>query len=291
MVTQKRKKIWAVELAILEKFDQVCKKHHLTYYAFFGTLLGAVRHQGFIPWDDDIDVAMFRDDYEKFQEIAPQEFSDPYFFQSSYNDRMIWPLSKIRNSRTTAVEFMDTQLNQGIFIDIFPLDDAPDGNNPVLDNICKIQSLIWRTVVEPDAVSESMKQGKPFILSQDVLSDLLNMDARKRFKMFESFNLSHFGQSTLANFIMYEITNQSIRPFPKAWFAKTEYLPFENIMIPVPAEFDKLLTHLYGDYREMVRGGSDHENIIFEPEIPYAEYLQNTDPAVLKTMLERGALS
>ncbi|MDE7248566.1 MAG: LicD family protein, partial [Lachnospiraceae bacterium] len=79
LVDEKRKKIWAVELQILEKIDEVCRKHHITYYAHYGTLLGAVRHQGFIPWDDDLDIAMFRDDYEKFQKIAAEEFTEPYF--------------------------------------------------------------------------------------------------------------------------------------------------------------------------------------------------------------------
>ncbi len=274
LVTGKRKKIWAVELAILEKFDQVCKKHHLTYYAFYGTLLGAVRHQGFIPWDDDIDVAMFRDDYEKFQEIAPQEFSDPYFYQSSYTDHRIWPLSKIRDSRTTAIEFNDPDLNQGIFIDIFPLDDAPDGNSRTLNNICRIQTTLWYTIVNPNAVYEGLQQGKKYVLSPDILLDLLRMNVRQRFKEFEMFNLSHFGQSEFVNFIIYEMTNSHYRPLRKEWFRKTEYLPFENIMIPVPAEYDKILTHLYGDYRQMIRGGSDHENIIIEPDISYKEYMR-----------------
>lgn len=284
-VTTKRKKIWAVELSILEKFDQVCKKHNLTYYAFYGTLLGAVRHQGFVPWDDDIDIAMFRDDYEKFQEIAPQEFSDPYFYQSSYNDHRIWPLSKIRDSRTTAIEFNDPELNQGIFIDIFPLDDASDGINPTLNNIRKIQSAIWFTVVDPYTVYEKIQQGHSFILSPDILLDLLKLNVRQRFKEFELFNLAHFGQSELVNFIIYEITDSPYRPLRREWFQKVEFLPFEHIKIPVPAEYDKILTHLYNDYHQMIQGGSDHENIIFEPEIPYKEYLRNTDPAKLNEML------
>lgn len=285
VVTQKSKKVWAVELAILERFDQVCKKHHLTYYAFYGTLLGAVRHQGFIPWDDDIDIAMFRDEYEKFQEIAPQEFSDPYFFQSSYNDHRIWPLTKIRDSRTTAIEFNDPVLNQGIFIDIFPLDDAPDKINPTLNNIRNIQSVIWRTIVDPHSVYEGVQQGRKFILSPDILIDLLNMNVRQRFKEFELFNLSHFGQSELVNFIMEEITSSTSRPFRREWFQNVEYLPFEDFMIPVPAEYDKILTHLYGDYHQMIRGGSDHENIILEPDISYKEYMQKTDPEKLMKLL------
>ena len=71
LIDERMKKIWAVELEMLQRFDEVCKKHGLTYWAFYGTLLGAVRHQGFVPWDDDIDLAMLRDDYERFQAVAP----------------------------------------------------------------------------------------------------------------------------------------------------------------------------------------------------------------------------
>lgn len=287
LVTEKTKKIWATELSILEKFDQVCKKHHLTYYAFYGTLLGAVRHQGFVPWDDDIDVAMFRDEYEKFQAIAPQEFSDPYFFQSAINDNLIFTFSKIRDSRTTAVEFNDPYSNQGIFIDIFPLDIAPDGT-PILNNISNIQYAIWCTIIDPERVYECIQQGREFILSKDLLLDLLNMDMRKRFKLFESFNLDHFGQSELVIDLNYIITNSFYNPLKKEWFQKVEYLPFENMTIPVPAEYDKILTSTYGDYHQMIRGGSAHGNIILDPDIPYKDFMQKTDPAVLDEMLNRS---
>lgn len=284
VVTEKRKKIWAVELAILEKFDQVCKKHHLTYYAYYGTLLGAVRHQGYIPWDDDIDIAMFRDEYDKFQKIAPQEFSDPYFYQSPYNDNRLCTFPKIRDSRTTAIEFDEPNLNQGIFIDIFPLDDAPDGT-PTLTNIYKIQLLIWCSVVNPRALYERLLQGEKFLLSQDVILDLLNMDIHQRIKTFESFNLSHFGQSELVTDITNIVANHPYKPLKREWFQKIEYLPFENIKIPVPAEYDKILTTLYGDYHQMIQGGSDHENIILDPDISYKDFMQKTDPDQLKAML------
>lgn len=69
-ISEKMKKVWAVELKLLDYFDQLCREHNLRYYIAYGTLLGAVRHQGFIPWDDDIDVVMFRDDYEKLKVIS-----------------------------------------------------------------------------------------------------------------------------------------------------------------------------------------------------------------------------
>ena len=103
-VSEKMKKVWAVELNLLEQFDKLCRENNLQYFVDSGTLLGAVRHQGFIPWDDDIDVVMFRDDYEKLKIIAKDAVSSPYFYQNSYNDLMIWAFSKLRDSRTTAIE-------------------------------------------------------------------------------------------------------------------------------------------------------------------------------------------
>ena len=81
-VSKEMKQIWAVELDLLHMFDTVCKKHQLRYFASDGTLLGAIRHHGFIPWDDDIDIAMLREDYDKLCKIGPAEFKHPYFFQS-----------------------------------------------------------------------------------------------------------------------------------------------------------------------------------------------------------------
>ena len=97
LVTEKMKRIWYTEISLLQELDRVCKKYGLRYFAEYGTLLGAVRHNGFIPWDDDIDVAMLRDDYEKLKKVAAEEFKAPYFFQDSYTDSMIWAFSKLRD--------------------------------------------------------------------------------------------------------------------------------------------------------------------------------------------------
>ena len=130
LVTERVKKIWYTEINLLIAFDRMCKEHNLKYSVCYGTLLGAIRHKGFIPWDDDIDVFMMRDDYNKMLKIAPNYFKEPYFFQSAYTDVMVWGFSKLRDSRTTAIEFdnMKEQFNQGIFIDIFPLDSTDDGS-------------------------------------------------------------------------------------------------------------------------------------------------------------------
>ena len=131
-VTSQMKEIWAVELDLLAEFQRVCEKYNIRYFASGGTLLGAVRHQGFIPWDDDLDVEMFREDYKKLCEVGPKEFKKPYVFQNEYTESgSLRGFSKLRNSQTTAM-YEHEKLpcydgyDKGIFIDIFPLDSILD---------------------------------------------------------------------------------------------------------------------------------------------------------------------
>ena len=124
-VTKDRKKIWAVGLDLLIMFDKFCKEKGLTYYIMFGTLLGAVRHQGFIPWDDDIDVVMPRSDYEKLIHNN-DPFPYPYFLQTPDTDKSYCQShAKIRNSMTTAFNRITGYegFNQGMFLDVFQLDN------------------------------------------------------------------------------------------------------------------------------------------------------------------------
>lgn len=282
LVTENRKKVWAVELQILEKFDEICRKYNLTYYAYYGTLLGAVRHQGFIPWDDDIDVVMLRDDYERFQEIAPSEFKEPYFYQNTYTDRVLWPLSKIRDSRTTAVEpqfrHLGSSFHQGIFIDIFPFDCVKDGINTQFETIEQIQQLLWISIVDPETVIKSMEEGEKLYLSTDFLTDYLQKEVQEKFKIFESFNRSCLGQSQKLNYIIKELfpDKTSCKSVEKNWFHDIVYLPFEHLRIPAPAEYDKILTQCYGNYHQFIQGGSAHEDIVLEPDISYKEYFIKT---------------
>ncbi len=274
LVSEKMKKVWYIELNLLQEFDRVCRKYNLRYFADYGTLLGAVRHKGFIPWDDDIDVTMLRVDYEKLKEVASDEFKEPYFFQNSYTDCMIWPISKLRDSRTTAIEFpsIGTEFNQGIFIDIFPLDD-------VFDELEKNKRLyimkreMWKSIVDERGLLKEVESGKRFLLPYDILTELLSLPIRDRMKEFETFCQIHFGESENINFLTSHFNGSSARK--SAWYRDVMYLPFEYIQMPVPVDYDLRLKAQYGNYHEFVRSGSDHEGIIFEPDIPYKKYLEH----------------
>ncbi len=115
-----------IMLNILVEFDRICTKHNLVYWLDYGTLLGAVRHQGFIPWDDDLDVSMPREDYIKFLQVAKLELNKKYFLQNKETDKDIFiHFSKIRDMNSLFVEQHETGKNvtyqQGIYIDIFPV--------------------------------------------------------------------------------------------------------------------------------------------------------------------------
>lgn len=125
LVSSEMKRIWAVLMDMYLSFAEVCENYGLKYFVLGGTMLGAARHNGFIPWDDDLDVGMMRSDYEKFLKVAGNEFKHPLFLQTPYTDKdyyVSW--AKIRNSESTGLSRVTAhrKFNQGLYLDIFPLD-------------------------------------------------------------------------------------------------------------------------------------------------------------------------
>ena len=146
-ISEYTKRVWAREIELYFEFDRVCKKHNLTYYIAYGSLLGAVRHGGFIPWDDDLDVLMMREDYDALCKIAPEEFKEPFFFQNEHTDKGCrLAFTKLRNSNTCGMtpfeKLHDFRYNQGMFFDIFPLDNVsndPEEQKAMIAESMKLQ--------------------------------------------------------------------------------------------------------------------------------------------------------
>ncbi len=121
-------KVHKVHLEIVSEVKRICKKNGIKYSMIAGTLLGAVRHHGFIPWDDDLDIGMLRRDYERFLQVARKELCRQYFLQTWETDKnFVLPFAKIRKNGTKLVEknSADVKMHQGIYIDIFPFDNLP----------------------------------------------------------------------------------------------------------------------------------------------------------------------
>ena len=125
------REVQLIQLNMLLKVDEICRLNNIRYYLIGGSALGAVRHKGFIPWDDDVDIGMFRRDYDQFLDIADKFLDNKYFLQTNRTDPDYHgPYAKLRANNTTYIEkvsrSLGAKIHQGIFIDIFPLDNVPD---------------------------------------------------------------------------------------------------------------------------------------------------------------------
>ncbi len=275
-----REKLCSVELDLLEKFKSICDKYGLSYSATSGTLLGAARHHGFIPWDDDIDVALPWEDYKRFLEVAPSECQYPYFFQSFLTEEDgEASASRLRRSDTTGFtmwEFENVGLNynRGIFIDIFPLFNVPDSD---IEKDIQRETILffWKCIRGHDALAQ-MQRGQipnkdyvPYIYYfKSVCSSMSIIDVKWAY-------LNACGMETNGT---KEIGGTSSRVhlpslmWNSEWYSSYIDLPFENTTIRCPVEYEKVLEKQYGDWRTPVKNGSRHEMIAIDPDMPWEEY-------------------
>ncbi|MBQ8945566.1 MAG: LicD family protein [Lachnospiraceae bacterium] len=281
-VTELRKKIWAKELEILVVFDRICRENNLKYYLQYGTLIGAVRHKGFIPWDDDVDVEMFRPDYEKAKEILKQELEPPYEWQDMYTvlenpdvrddtALKLHPFGKIKNSNTAAIEEpgMPVSVNQGIYIDIFPIDDARDDKG-FTGEMLELQKEVYYTIFAKDELRRKLIEDKPAtIVPYGDLEKMMDMPLAERFKLFESLMISYAGKSTMVNNKFYEI-RESFPNMCREWYDRTVELPVEGIGFSAAEGYESILSTIYGDYMKPVRYGA--HTALFDPDNSYRDY-------------------
>lgn len=277
-VSEKRKKIWAVELDLLNELLMVCKKHDIKINCFAGTLLGAVRHNGFIPWDDDIDVCLTREDYEKLLLVADSEFHAPYFFQTAINDKRYFVgYARLRNSETTGVIAWnrDARYNNGIYIDVFVMDGYTDN----VQAFKQQQMDIRRIQRKIDCYNFALgNHGYKRFLK--VLYGLLLRITHSYNELVLEYNaiISRYSDNA-ERVALITHGEEFVR---KYWCRKEDLettieVPFEMISVPIPRNYDAILKNCYGDYWKLPpieKRGIWHENMIeFAPEIPYKEYL------------------
>lgn len=274
-VTEKTKKVWAVQLAMLDEVERICRKYGLSYFADSGTLIGTVRDRGYIPWDDDIDLVMLREDYDRFMSVAPRELADGLVLQTVYTEKnYLRGHAQIRDSRTTGFNEEDRKAgyNCGIFIDLFPLDGMPDGRFAARWWAFQVKTA-W-TVLYNWYRFDYYEQKTAAGALIHRAGDLLHIPMRRAYRRYEKLCSRYKGKATKRVCDTVFIRQLEKNTWERAWFDRAVYMPFENRMIPVPEGYDGRLKAEYGDYMKPAQAPTMHGGLVLEPEIPYEEYFR-----------------
>ena len=244
-------------LNTFKDFLQFCQNNHLQYYAAFGTVLGAVRHQGFIPWDDDIDVYMPRKDYERFLQMKDKMHGSGYEIIDFEDKGYFIYMGKFCNSNTTLIEKMGQQ-PIGVYIDVFPLDYYDDNYSKPLVKYNKYYFNIWLFYAHSirtysmDLFKNCMKR-KDFKSLRTIILDTCFFRLFKyptRYLIRKYFNrLRNTPQTEYYWRYSYNIGESNVMPIE--WFGNGKEVDFEGIKIIIPQEEDLYLKSNYGDYMQL----------------------------------------
>ena len=278
-------RVWKVQLDLLEKLKEICKKYNLHYAASAGTLLGAVRHQGFIPWDDDIDISMMWSDYQKFMEVAPLECQYPYFYQCpSTEPEALAGASRLRRSDTTGFtkwehENVGPDYDRGIFIDIFPMFYVPDSEEERSAQKEQVMFL-WKAIRGHDALFYKQRTGISNPSYDQYIPEYQEYCRRIGTDQVDiaALKLQYLDACAWGNARSREVGGTSTKchvrrsMWDTEWFESFIELPFENTTICCPAAYDQVLTRHFGDWRTPVQGASEHEMVVVDTQTPWRAY-------------------
>jgi len=294
------KQAWACILDVLKEIDDICRRHDIRYFADWGTLLGTVRHGGFIPWDDDLDICMLRDDYVRFRQVADAELPAGFAIHDFERKDDHWLfLSRVVNSKRICFdeEYLDEHYNFPYLacVDIFVMDYLYRDEETEKSRDKQIMELI--------SMAYGLNKGRLSV--GKIADDLARIGAKYGFA-FSADNEGHRVEREL--FRLAQALMSEVAPFesdkvghifpwilkggkgwPKSWFEDTVRLPFEDITMPVPRCYNKVLSNKYGNYCEVRKVWNGHDYPFFEGQkrdleavngAPLPEY--EFDPGMLR---------
>ena len=284
-IDTKRKELWNTQLDIYQELKRVCDKYNLKVFAAYGTLLGLIRHKGFIPWDDDIDVFMLREDYEKLKAIDPKEWKEGYFFQNSYTDNLFRQHAQIRKDNTTMLLDRDYRkpYHRGVFIDIFILDNCPSDEEELKAFYTSIKEK-YGWLFKPPFKKIHSKKNKLVVFAYNHFFYYFHKIkynhkvkvAGGREKLFEEYdemcqkyNNDETGKVADVTFNAFEDLYWT---YNKEGFLKPISLPFEDVTMLAPSNYDEHLKETFGNYMDFVKGTTSHGVIYFDKDNDYKKY-------------------
>ena len=275
-ISETQKMIWAMELELYLIFKDICNKYGLKHWIMYGSLLGAVRHDGFIPWDDDVDVAMPRKDFDTFLKVAPKELSEPYSIQCPYTYPNCFITNvTLRNSNGTftPIVFKKLDYNKGIPLDIFPfdycnLDTWPQDRDSIFNHIMRCAS--W------------MKMQHPELLSKEQIDTCAKYHTDCPLQDWEAIHrIASNQENDGAEHMMMKVVLDKYHlertiVYKTEWFEKTIPHQFETVDVEIPVGWKDVLSVRYGnkymEFPPMEQRGAINNQLISNPYIPFREY-------------------
>lgn len=234
-----------LELDILDFIDSFCKEHGINYCINYGTLIGAIRHKGFIPWDDDIDLSMTRENYEKFIQLFSEKQSRYKLLSLETDDQYFNNFIKIVDPTTKIIDTRNTKTyDSGVFIDIFPMDTFND--TKVVDVCYKLESFKllsfskYKNIVYGDSKLKDLIRTLFWLLLRPVSPRFFANQIEKQIQRYRVENGKYIA------FIPSKAKEKEI--FPRDMFDELIETPFEHLVLPAPKHFDTVLKQFYDDY-------------------------------------------
>jgi lipopolysaccharide cholinephosphotransferase len=274
-VEEMMKRAWAAQLEVMKEIEKFCKNHGINYYAEWGTLLGAVRHKGFIPWDDDIDISMKREDYQVLLKYGDAELPEGYFIMTVDREAEVAdPLMRIVNSRTINLseEFLKKYHGcpYAVGLDIVPYDYIPDDGAEH-----DIQHALLQAAI---AIKAAYREGRGSEEELKQLEELCNCRINREKSIIQQLNILIDRLSALytkdeCRYIgpMHHYAVYGDCKMPKEWFGEPVWLPFENTQIPVPTNYLEVVKAEYGEnYMTPVRVET-HDYPFYKKQQKYLE--------------------
>ena len=246
------RKVQMEQLAIAKEIKRVCDENHIQYFLNFGTLIGAVRHKGFIPWDDDMDMGMLRSEYERFLEIAPVKMKPEFFVQTWYSDPAYpLPYAKVRKRGTVYLENKSTRLKEnGFFVDIFPYDYLPS-NDKACEAAKKTLHDLFRTKLmkagfqpwaEEGRINWKKRVGYLYYQAKALVSS-----SEELTRQFDAITKS-FSEN---EFLFWQEGISQMCKVNREWCEELIELEFEGELFKCPRGYDQMLRARYGDYMQL----------------------------------------
>ena len=265
------KKLQKLNLTILDEVSRICRKHNIPYSIVYGTMLGAIRHKGVIPWDDDIDIGMTRVNYEKFISICEKELEKSKFYLQTEDtdENYVSYFAKVQlvGTRVIQEDSHNVDMNKGIFIDIFPFDNICE--NKILQKLRYRRYWFWRALlrIRCGYGKEKNETSRLYKVSK-LMSGLLRISFMKKMKHKETIRYNN--KKTRLVCTMGTSSKIDKKTIPANWFENLQSYPFEDKVYTGFVNYDEYLRKIYGDY--MVLPPVENRNHHGRIEVDFGEY-------------------